>query len=64
MELVKVKDKELVVKEYDGKKVLTSYDIADIHNREVNSITKIVNNNLDRLIEKVDYYIISKEKFF
>ena len=60
--IVKIKETEILIKEYKGQRVVTSWDIAKVHNREVNDITKNFNNNKSKFIINEDYFLISREE--
>ncbi len=62
--LVKVIDKDLEIKEWRNERVVTIYDIAMLHNRKPNEVTKIFNRNINKFIENVHYFTISKQEFF
>ena len=62
--LVKVIDKDLEIKEWRNERVVTIYDIAMLHNRKPNEVTKIFNRNISKFIENEHYFIISKKEFF
>ena len=51
---------EIETKEYKGQRVITSYDVAKLHGREVNDVTKNFNNNRDKFILNEDYFLINK----
>ena len=51
---------EIETKEYKGQRVITAYDIAKLHKREVNDVTKNFNNNRDKFILNEDYFLINK----
>lgn len=51
---------EIETKEYKGQRVITSYDVAKLHEREVNDVTKNFNNNRDKFILNEDYFLINK----
>ena len=40
--------------------MITAYDIAKLHKREVNDVTKNFNNNRDKFILNEDYFLINK----
>lgn len=61
--LITIADKEIELKEYNGERVVTSWDIADLHEKDVKVVNQHFNRNITNLIENEDYYIISKEKF-
>lgn len=51
---------EIETKEYKGQRVITPYDVAKLHEREVNDVTKNFNNNRDKFILNEDYFLINK----
>lgn len=51
---------EIETKEYKGQRVITSYDVAKLHEKEVNDVTKNFNNNRDKFILNEDYFLINK----
>ena len=51
------------IKEYRGKRVVTIWDIAKVHKREVKEINRIFNRNRENLIENEEYFLINKEEF-
>ena len=53
----------LRVVEYKGEKVISSYDIARLHNKEVKRVNEQFERNKDRLQENMDYFLISVEEF-
>ena len=61
--LIKVIDKDLEVKEWRNKRVVTVYDVALLHNREVREVNQQFNRVKDKLILNVDYFIIPKEEY-
>ena len=58
-----VKNNTLRIVEYKGEKVVSSYDIARLHNKEVKRVNEQFERNKDRLQEDVDYFLIKKEEF-
>ena len=58
--LVKINNVELGIKEYKKERVITVWDIAKVHNREVNDITKNFNNNRSKFILGEDYFLINR----
>lgn len=58
-----INDNTLSVVEYKGEKVISSYDIARLHNKEVRAVNQQFERNKERLREGIDYFIISKEEF-
>ena len=53
----------LRIVEYKGEKVISSYDIARLHNKEVKRVNEQFKRNKDRLQEGVDYFLIDREEF-
>lgn len=60
--LVKINDVELGIKEYKKERVVTAWDIAKVHNREVREITQNFNYVKDKLLKDEDYFLVNKEK--
>ena len=53
----------LRIVEYKGEKVISSYDIARLHNKEVKRVNEQFERNKERLKEGIDYFLISVEEF-
>ena len=62
-ELVMINGKQLETKEYQGERVVTAWDIAEVHGREAGNVNRQFERNREKLIEGEDYFIISKEEF-
>ena len=62
-ELVIINGKEVSTKEYNGERVVTAWDIAEVHGREVKKINQQFNRNIDKLIVGEDYFILNREEF-
>lgn len=60
--LVKINNNDVMVKEFQGQRVVTAWDIAKVHNREVREITQNFNYVKDKLLKDEDYFIVNKEK--
>ena len=60
--LVKINNVELGIKEYKRERVVTAWDIAKVHNREVREITQNFNYVKDKLLKDEDYFLVNKEK--
>lgn len=56
-------NKEIEIKEYNNERVITAYDIAKIHGRDVNEITKNFNRNRETFDLNEDYFVLNKEEF-
>ena len=61
--LITISDKEIEIKEYNGERVITAWDIAKIHERDVNEITKNFNRNRETFDVNEDYFILNKKEF-
>ena len=61
--LIAIADKEIELKEYNGERIVTAWDIADLHEKDVKVVNQHFNRNIKNLIENEDYYVISKEDF-
>jgi len=59
-EYIKVNNRDVKIKEYRGQRVITLYDIAEVHEVENRTIKENFNNNKCYLFENEDYYILSK----
>lgn len=62
--LVKINNNDVMVKEFQGQRVVTAWDIAKVHNREVKRINEIFKNNIDKFILKEDYFLLTPIEFF
>ena len=63
--LVKINNVELGIKEYKKERVVTAWDIAKVHGREVREITQQFNRNKDKFILNEDYFkISSKDRYY
>ena len=58
-----IKDKEILVKEYKSQRVVTLYDIAKVHNKVVNDVTKTFNNNRNKFIEGIEFFSLTPIEF-
>ena len=61
--LVKINNVELGIKEYKKERVITAWDIAKVHGREVKRINEIFKNNIDKFILKEDYFFLTPNEF-
>lgn len=61
-DIVRIKETEILIKEYKGQRVVTSWDIAKVHNKEVREINQIFKNNQHRFILNKDYFSISSNE--
>ena len=62
MNLVKVNEKELQVKEWNNERVITAWDIAKLHEREVREVTQNFNYVKEKLILNEDYFLVPRNK--
>lgn len=56
-------NEEIEIKEYNGERVITAWDIARLHGRDVNEITKNFNRNREMFELNDDYFTLNKEEF-
>ena len=61
-EIITINNIELGIKEYKKERVVTAWDIAKVHNREVREITQNFNYVKDKLLKDEDYFLVNKEK--
>ena len=61
MEIVKVNDKELVVRNYNNERIVTAWDIAYLHNKTVSEVGQQFKRNVKYLKENLDYFILNKD---
>lgn len=60
-EYIKINDYDLAIKEYQGKRIITVYDIANLHAKPVKKVNEVFKNNQQHFILNEDYYIIDKQ---
>ena len=58
--LIAIADKEIELKEYNGERIVTAWDIAELHERDVKVVNQQMRNNIDKFIENEDYFVISR----
>lgn len=61
-ELIKIESKEIKVNEFKEQRILTSWDIAKLHEREVREVTQNFNYVKEKLILGEDYFLIPRNK--
>lgn len=54
-------NKEIEIKEYNGERVITAYDIAKLHGRDVKRINENFKNNIEKFVENEDYFMVKRE---
>ena len=59
--LITIADKEIELKEYNGERIVTAWDIAELHERDVREVTQNFKNVNDKMILGEDYFVIPKE---
>ena len=59
-EIITINNVELGIKEYKKERVVTAWDIAKVHKKEVNDITKNFNNNKKKFILDEDYFLVNR----
>ena len=62
-EIITINNVELGIKEYKKERVVTAWDIAKVHNREVKRINEIFKNNIDKFILNEDYFFLTPNEF-
>lgn len=62
MNLVKIGNKGLTIKEWNNQRVVTSWDIAELHEREVREINQQFTRNKDKFELGKDYFLVNKNK--
>ncbi|WP_010296002.1 ORF6N domain-containing protein [Clostridium senegalense] len=61
---LEVNDQQLMIKEYDNKRVVTMWDIAKAHGVDTRNIRNNFKNNSKYLVEGEDYYLLEKREDF
>lgn len=57
---IQVNEQELMIKEYEGQRVVTMWDIARLHNVPANNIRTNFKRNMQHLIEGEDFFLLDK----
>lgn len=57
-EVVKVNDKRIVAVEWNGERVITTAQLADVYETSADNVRVNFNNNKDRFTEGKHYYIL------
>lgn len=63
-EIMTINSNQLMVKEYEGQRVVTLWDIARLHNKDVKGVRNNFDRNIKYLIEKEDYFLVPRESEF
>ena len=59
---IKINDKTMRITEWQGEKVITTKDIADLHGLEVSILNRKYRRNKSRYVEGVDYFEVRIEE--
>ena len=62
-EIITINNVELGIKEYKKERVVTAWDIADVHEKQVYHVNEVFRNNIDKFQENRDYFKISSKEF-
>lgn len=57
-EIVKVNDKELPVIEWKGQRAITTAQLADIYETDVENVNKNFQRNADKFVDGEHYYLL------
>lgn len=60
MNKLKVLDKEIEIKEYNSNRIVTAWDIAELHEKSVSEVGQQFKRNKKYLIENVDYILLNR----
>lgn len=55
---IKINNKDVIVKEFQGQRVVTFKDIDNLHQRPSGTASRNYKNNKERFIENVDYFLV------
>lgn len=61
---IQVNEQELMIKEYEGQRVVTMWDIAKLHGVTQDNVRKIFKRNIQHLVEGEDYFLVEKQDDF
>lgn len=61
-EYVKIKDTNLIIKEYNSNRVVTFEEIDNVHQRPIGTARRNFSTNKKRFIEGIDYYLFKGKK--
>ena len=61
--IVKIKETEILIKEYKGQRVVTSWDIARVHCKENKRVNEVFRNNQNRFVLEEDYFLLTTKEF-
>jgi len=63
-EVMVINGNELQVKEYNGQRIVTLWDIARLHKADVKAIRNNFDRNIEHLIKGEDYFLVNKQDDF
>ena len=58
--LMTIAGKEIELKEYNGERVVTAWDIETLHEKDVREINQQFKRNINNLIENEDYFVVDR----
>ena len=58
--LIAIAGKEIELKEYNGERVVTAWDIEKLHEKDVREINQQFKRNINNLIENEDYFVVDR----
>lgn len=58
--LITIAGKEIELKEYNGERVVTAWDIETLHEKDVREINQQFKRNINNLIENEDYFVVDR----
>ena len=61
-EVVKVNDKQIVAVEWNGERVITTAQMAEVYGTDVNNVQNNFANNKERFMEETHYYLLTGEE--
>lgn len=61
-EVVKVNDKQIVAVEWNGERVITTAQLAEVYGTDVNNVQNNFANNKERFKEETHYYLLTGEE--
>lgn len=62
-DMITINNKKIKVKEYNGERVVTAWDIAELHEREISKINENFKYNINRFTKNKDYYVLKRSEF-
>lgn len=59
---LEINGKRIEVKEYKGERVVTVYDISELHGREVKKINQQFKRNKEKFVEEKDFFQLKRNE--